>query len=255
MGSRGKEIWALGLVALVVSACGQAETSSPAESGTLSGPCYGNATCNAGLVCVDDVCVGESASDGELGGPCYGNGTCNAELICVDGGCESVSGGTDEDGQAADSGGQAADGAGTQDATWSDIGPDGSDGGPDDVGTFPNPGASAHLGIFPDPVNFGWKAVGQSHTLLLTLSNDGTSDLVVSTLELTVWSSTTLALEDATALPLTLAPGEASTIMVVFSPTPEMTQTTGPIGGIHIESNAADGPHSQSGSYVVDIFG
>jgi hypothetical protein len=56
-------------------------TAADGNSGELGGPCYGNGTCNTGLVCVGDIC--QESEEGTLGGPCYGNGTCNAGLECV----------------------------------------------------------------------------------------------------------------------------------------------------------------------------
>jgi len=114
---------------------------------------------------------------------------------------------------------------------------------------------SPDLNIFPVPVDFGWKAAGESYTIPLTMSNEGTVDLVISELELTGWSSATLSLQDVGTLPLSLAPGAVSTLQVLFAPTLEMEQTTGPIGGIYIESNATDGPYSQDGYYTVSVFG
>ncbi|MGB0589061.1 MAG: choice-of-anchor D domain-containing protein [Myxococcota bacterium] len=114
---------------------------------------------------------------------------------------------------------------------------------------------SPNLKLFPVPVDFGWKATGGDYNIPLTMSNTGTVDLVVSSLELTGWSSSTLAVVDAPTMPLTLAPGEVATVKVNFQPTLEMEQTTGPIGGLYIESNAADGAYSQDGYYTVSIFG
>ena len=83
--------------------------SSPAPGGTpgvAGGPCYPNATCNAGLECASSVCVDPSAAAGGAGGACYPNNTCDAGLACEGGVCV-VAGG--EPGEHLD-GGQGDDG-------------------------------------------------------------------------------------------------------------------------------------------------
>lgn len=55
--------------------------------GTEGGPCYDNGTCNDGLVCDDDVCVLDPTT-GKLDGPCYANLTCDPGYECVDQVCE-----------------------------------------------------------------------------------------------------------------------------------------------------------------------
>ncbi len=51
--------------------------------GVAGCPCYGNGTCNEGLVCAEDqICEPSDCSDGAAGCPCYGNGTCDAGSIC-----------------------------------------------------------------------------------------------------------------------------------------------------------------------------
>jgi hypothetical protein len=114
---------------------------------------------------------------------------------------------------------------------------------------------SPNLNLFPVPVDFGWKATGGSYDIPVTISNTGTVNLIVSSLELTGWSSPTLTLAEPPGLPMTLAPGEVAAVKVNFQPTLEMAQTTGPIGGLYIESNAADGVYSQDGYYTVSVFG
>jgi hypothetical protein len=55
-----------------------------AAMGAEGGACYGNKTCDEGLTCEDDVCIGpEEGKTGEKNGPCYGNSTCNPGLTCV----------------------------------------------------------------------------------------------------------------------------------------------------------------------------
>jgi hypothetical protein len=43
------------LLALLAAACGGGSSSAPA--GTETGPCYPNGTCNAGLLCLSNLCV------------------------------------------------------------------------------------------------------------------------------------------------------------------------------------------------------
>lgn len=57
-------------------------SATGSETGELGGPCYGNGSCNTGLVCKNDICAQETLEEGVEGGPCYGNGTCNDGLIC-----------------------------------------------------------------------------------------------------------------------------------------------------------------------------
>ena len=55
------------------------------EQGTDGCPCYGNATCNAGLLCEADIdrCVAETCMPGAEGCPCV-DGECLGELACID---------------------------------------------------------------------------------------------------------------------------------------------------------------------------
>lgn len=55
--------------------------------GVAGGPCYPNATCNAGLECSDGVCLDPGAVAGTAGAACYPNATCNAGLECQNGVC------------------------------------------------------------------------------------------------------------------------------------------------------------------------
>ncbi len=77
----------LALLAFVVS-CGDSpsenNTTPAAENGTQNGECYGNQTCNYGLLCSDqnlcEIIPGPSA--GERGGACLSNGSCDTGLAC-----------------------------------------------------------------------------------------------------------------------------------------------------------------------------
>ncbi|MEC9072044.1 MAG: choice-of-anchor D domain-containing protein, partial [Myxococcota bacterium] len=108
------------------------------------------------------------------------------------------------------------------------------------------------LAAFPDPVDFGWRAVGQTHTLPLNISNDGTLPLQISTMDWEGWSSPTLALQGGPdAGGATLEPGEVLSTTISFTPTSDMVPTTAPIGGILIESNDA----STGGAQIVPVYG
>ncbi len=62
---------------------GDTPSAAPPADGTSGGACYGNGTCNAGLVCVGNaLCEVAKDKSGHLGGVCYGNGTCNSGLEC-----------------------------------------------------------------------------------------------------------------------------------------------------------------------------
>lgn len=63
-----RSLWCLVLVGAVAAGCG----GGGKAAGTESGPCYGNGTCNAGLVCLSDRCVSpgglqDGGMDGGLG--------------------------------------------------------------------------------------------------------------------------------------------------------------------------------------------
>ncbi len=94
----------LALAVLMVPACSgdesdtkpgpsQGEGGGGPAAGSEGGPCYGNGTCDDGLVCADGVCKAPAA--GSEGGPCYGNGTCDDGLVCVEGVCQAPAEGSD----------------------------------------------------------------------------------------------------------------------------------------------------------------
>ena len=60
-----------------------------AATGAEGGECYGNQTCDEGLICENKICILPEPVDmtGQLDGSCYGNNTCNAGLICENGVC------------------------------------------------------------------------------------------------------------------------------------------------------------------------
>ncbi len=89
MKRRGVVIYVASTIALALIGCGGG-TSGPAE-GSEGGPCYGNGTCDTGLVCgTDDICH-KAEPNLCQGVECSGHGTCavdtdgNALCVCDDG--------------------------------------------------------------------------------------------------------------------------------------------------------------------------
>jgi hypothetical protein len=106
--------------------------------------------------------------------------------------------------------------------------------------------------LFPNPVDFGWRAIGQTHKLPLNIANDGTRPLVITALSLAAWSLPDVAIAGLPTLPFTIAPTDPPlTLEVQFSPTPALPLTGAPLGGIVIESNDP----VDDGVTVVSIYG
>ncbi|MBT9558769.1 MAG: hypothetical protein IV100_22245 [Myxococcales bacterium] len=98
--------WTLLLfLAVVVGCAGAEDTASPglndgsdvsatgdALGGCIDGQvgcaCFGNGTCESGLVCESSVCVEPVCTKGNVGCPCFGNGTCLDGNVCTEGLCE-----------------------------------------------------------------------------------------------------------------------------------------------------------------------
>lgn len=57
------------------------------EEGTETCACYGNATCNAELDCVEGVCVREDCEAGAVNCPCLPGDVCAGDLVCAGGLC------------------------------------------------------------------------------------------------------------------------------------------------------------------------
>lgn len=111
-----------------------------------------------------------------------------------------------------------------------------------------------NLSVFPAIVDFGWRSVDIAHQLPLFLNNEGNESLEFSLITLSPESDSTLSLVNAPTGGASVQAGqgypapdaglgeEASGLMVQFTPTSDMVQTTGPLGQILIESNdSADG--------------
>jgi hypothetical protein len=112
-------------------------------------------------------------------------------------------------------------------------------------------GVGARLVAFPNPVDFGWRAVEQTHKQVLTIANQGTRELVLNGVELAEGSSPTISWENFPAAGTRLAPNQVASFDVTFTPTSDMVQTTGPIGTlVFLTNDLADG-----GRNPVDVYG
>lgn len=113
-------------------------------------------------------------------------------------------------------------------------------------------GVGPTIEAFPNPVDFGWRALDTDHHLPLTITNSGSRDLVISSLEAAPGSSGTVSW---TGFPgsggATIAPNGVLALDVVFHPTSDMVQTTGPIATLVFNSNDL----ADDGRYEVAVFG
>jgi hypothetical protein len=64
-------------------------TSGECMPGLESCPCTSGGACNAGLMCISDVCVQEECPIGLEGCPCTQGGGCDPDLTCVDDVCSA----------------------------------------------------------------------------------------------------------------------------------------------------------------------
>jgi Abnormal spindle-like microcephaly-assoc'd, ASPM-SPD-2-Hydin len=97
-------------------------------------------------------------------------------------------------------------------------------------GTGAQPGISAN----PSNVAFGTVVIGQSHSQPITISNSGNVSLTISRMSVsgTGFSASPLA------TPLTIGPGQSSSLNVAFGPTSASTSS----GSISLTSNAPNSP-------------
>lgn len=115
-------------------------------------------------------------------------------------------------------------------------------------------GLVPELEIAPDPYDFGTAYVGCDKDHDLTLTNVGTDTLTVSSI---AHSGGQFVLTDPNALPLDLAPGEATTVNVAFVPaeegavTGELTVTSNEPRGTRTAEQTAEGAYA--GEYE-DVF-
>ncbi|MFZ0283932.1 MAG: choice-of-anchor D domain-containing protein [Terriglobales bacterium] len=92
--------------------------------------------------------------------------------------------------------------------------------------------STGSLGISPSSLDFGSVPVGNSKTLSLVATNNGTVDITVSSVAL---SAPQFTLTQPT-IPVTIAAGKSSTFTVVFAPTAVGTFT----GSMSVTSNASN---------------
>lgn len=106
--------------------------------------------------------------------------------------------------------------------------------------------------LFPNPVDFGWRATGETHKLPLNIANAGTRPLVITALSLASWSLPEVAVTGLPTLPFSIAPEDPPlSLEVSFTPTTALPLTGAPLGGVIIESNDP----KDDGVTVVSIYG
>lgn len=106
--------------------------------------------------------------------------------------------------------------------------------------------------LFPNPVEFGWRATGETHKLPLNIANSGTRPLVITAISLASWSLPAVAVSGLPTLPFSIAPEDPPlSLEISFTPTTELPLTGAPLGGVIIESNDP----KDDGVTVVSIYG
>jgi hypothetical protein len=105
------------------------------------------------------------------------------------------------------------------------------------------------LAVEPGLVQLGWVRPGERASRDVVVRNDGNTDLVVERVEL-VDNHPDLALTARPANPVTLAPGQAFTFGVIFSPRGLVPMATEPLGRLRFtSSDAARDP------FVAPVYG
>lgn len=112
-------------------------------------------------------------------------------------------------------------------------------------------GVGPRLVAFPNPVDFGWRALETAHTLPLTIANQGSKDLVITDLALAPGSSPTVSWDGFPSGGATIQPNKVLALTVVFEPTADMVQTSGPIATLVFTSNDL----SNEGKAEVFVYG
>jgi len=107
------------------------------------------------------------------------------------------------------------------------------------------------IDAFPNPVDFGLRATGRTHTIPLTLSNQGERNLIFADLAFVAGSSDTVAITGFAGAGTIVAPGAVLPLSLTFTPTTSMVQTTGPIARLRATTNDP----SDDGQYDILIFG
>ncbi|RMG17182.1 MAG: choice-of-anchor D domain-containing protein, partial [Deltaproteobacteria bacterium] len=182
--------------------------STPAETDGGGGRCIRHEDCPAPKVCVSGSCA-------EHGGPCTTPFDCPAGLECSGGLCMRP----------------AAPDGGTPDA--------GTDGGSDG-----GMAGEARIQIDPTLLDFGAVRAGSSVTLEFTVASVGTAPLTLLEVRRDTGTSPEFsatpvdAFGDPISLPVDIAPGDAVTVSVVYSPTDGVADS----GQILVVSNAVGSP-------------
>jgi len=109
------------------------------------------------------------------------------------------------------------------------------------------------LVAFPNPIDFGWRALDVTAEQPLMISNQGARDLHIDDVRLSTGSSDTVTVTGFPAGGTVLAAGSGAvlSLTVQFTPRSDMVQTTGPIAAVLIESN--DGQND--GVFDINVFG
>jgi len=117
--------------------------------------------------------------------------------------------------------------------------------------TLTGNGVGPRIEAFPNPVDFGWRTLDSDHRLPLTIANQGSRDLVIAKLEAAPGGSSTVSWENFPSGGATVAAGQVLSLNVVFRPTADMPQTTGPISTLVFTSNDL----TDEGHFEVNVFG
>lgn len=114
---------------------------------------------------------------------------------------------------------------------------------------------SAHMKLFPNPLDFGSRAPGATYSLPLAVANQGGLALEITAMEIVATGdfSQTVTLKDFPVGGIVLGSEtqNTTTVTVEFSPTYDMPVSTSPIAGIRVVSNDPAG----GGETVVPVFG
>jgi len=65
----------------------ESSTTSECMPGAEGCPCFSGGACDAGLMCISEVCVQMECPLGTVGCPCTQGGGCDPDLTCVDDVC------------------------------------------------------------------------------------------------------------------------------------------------------------------------
>lgn len=120
-------------------------------------------------------------------------------------------------------------------------------------------GAVPELEIEPDPYDFGVDYIGCGNGHDFSLTNVGTDDLVIERIKYTPDAEKQLTLTDANVLPLTLAPGQQTSVRIDFLPqvegaiTGELAVTSNDPRGVVVATQTAEGQYVGENEDEFDI--